>query len=210
MCVFLKPKTGIFIETSAKARMPHPFLSYLQLFGNIPAEDAELILTRLEERTYKEGDRLFRSGHICREMFFIACGVLRIVTVNDSGNEVTYFFSKENQLCTLLNSFNKETIAEESIVAATDVTVSAISRTALLELYRQLPYLEDCIEAITRQRLLDKIETRNAYLGQDAAHRYRLFLIREPDIALRVSLSDIASYLGITPQSLSRIRRTTR
>jgi CRP-like cAMP-binding protein len=67
--------------------------------------------------------------------------------------------------------------------------------------------LKSLIDEINQQRLLEKIKTRNAYLGLDSAARYRLFLNTQADIALRVSLTDIASYLGITPQSLSRIRK---
>jgi CRP-like cAMP-binding protein len=63
------------------------------------------------------------------------------------------------------------------------------------------------IDQITQQRLLDKIQLRNSYLGKDAATRYKLFMTQQSDIALRVSLQDIASYLEITPQSLSRIRK---
>jgi CRP-like cAMP-binding protein len=67
--------------------------------------------------------------------------------------------------------------------------------------------MNELIDRITYQRLLDKIQIRNAYLGQDSATRYKLFMEQEPDIALRVPLKDIASYLEITPQSLSRIRK---
>ena len=73
-----------------------------------------------------------------------------------------------------------------------------------------MPYLKELINGITTQSLLEKINVRNSYLGEDAATRYRNFLMRQPDIALRVSLSDIASYLGITQQSLSRIRKNMR
>jgi CRP-like cAMP-binding protein len=55
-----------------------------------------------------------------------------------------------------------------------------------------------------------KIQLRNTYAGTDASARYQLFLELQPDISLRVPLNDIASYLGITPQSLSRIRRNIR
>jgi len=80
----------------------------------------------------------------------------------------------------------------------------------LFDLYEKLPYLKELITGITTQSLLEKINVRNSYLGEDAATRYRSFLMRQPDIALRVSLSDIASYLGITQQSLSRIRKNMR
>ena len=57
---------------------------------------------------------------------------------------------------------------------------------------------------------MEKIATRNAYMGEDATTRYLKFIQRQPEIALRVPLSDVASYLGITQQSLSRIRRNIR
>jgi CRP-like cAMP-binding protein len=73
-----------------------------------------------------------------------------------------------------------------------------------------LPYLKQLIDQITQQALLDKIDLKNSYLGHDSTCRYKIFMTRQPDIALRVPLSDIASYLGITPQSLSRIRKNIR
>ena len=143
-------------------------------------------------------------------MFFICKGVLRIMVADENRNEVTHFFLKENQFCSILNSFNNQVIADESIQAACDVEVLALSRSALDGLYLQLPYLKPLINQITHQALLDKIAVRNAYLGQDSTTRYKTFIMRQPEIALRVPLSNIASYLGITPQSLSRIRKNIR
>lgn len=187
--------------------MNNPLISFLQLFHPVPEADQELVLKAFTAKAFREGDYLFRSGNTCREMFFICKGVLRILVQNDKGNEVTHYFLKENQFCTILNSFTKQVTAAESIQAACDAEVLAISRNKLLALYKQLPYLKSLIDQIIQQGLLDKIQIRNLYLGQDSTTRYKLFMIRQADIALRVPLSDVASYLGITPQSLSRIRK---
>jgi CRP-like cAMP-binding protein len=187
--------------------MDNPLIFYLQLFKPIPEEDQPLLTESFERRAYKEGDTLFQGGNICREMFFIARGILRILAANVKGQEVTHYFLSENQFCTILHSFNTGVMAEETIQAACDAEVLVITRSRLLELYKRIPYLQNLIDLITQQRLLDKIQIRNAYLGQDAQTRYKLFMMRQPDIALRVSLKDIASYLEITPQSLSRIRK---
>lgn len=104
----------------------------------------------------------------------------------------------------------KETIADENIVAACPTEVLSITKAGLLALYKKLPYLEKLIDQITQQALLDKIKIRNTYLGYDSSTRYKLFLIQQSDIALKVSLSDVASYLGITQQSLSRIRKNLK
>lgn len=187
--------------------MPNKLISYLKLYHQISAAEEQYIVKAFNPKMFKEGEALSQPGSISKELFFIVDGVLRIVIRNEKGNEVTHYFLKENQFCTILNSFHKQIPAEEYIQAACNCEVLGISRTALLKLYEQVPNLKTLIDQITQQALIDKINIRNAYLGQDSANRYRLFVARQADIALRVSLTDVASYLGITPQSLSRIRR---
>jgi len=186
------------------------FINFLCLFKNIPPADIAIIEQELTYRKVAEGEVLFSEGHVCREMYFICKGVLRIVAQNEKGSKMAYFFLKENQFCSILNSFNNDTPAAEGIEAACDAEIIVIKRQKLLALYQKLPYLKELITGITTQSLLDKIQVRNSYLGEDASTRYRNFLLRQPDIALRVSLADIASYLGITQQSLSRIRKNMR
>ncbi len=186
------------------------FINFLKLFKNIPEADVAVIEQALAFRKVAEGDVLFTGGQVCREMFFICKGVLRIVAQNEKGNLVTYFFLKENQFCCILNSFNNNIPATEGIEAACDAEIIVIKKQKLINLFEQLPYLKELINGIVTQALLEKIQIKNGYFNEDAATRYRNFLMRQPDIALRVSLSDIASYLGITQQSLSRIRRNVR
>ncbi|PSL32176.1 CRP-like cAMP-binding protein [Chitinophaga ginsengisoli] len=187
--------------------MDNQLLNHLQLGKSLSASDQGVILDAFEHRTYKEGATLFQSDHICRQLFFVCKGILRILVQNENGHEVTHFFTSENRFCTILNSFINQVIAHETIQAACDAEVLCIDRAALMELYEQYPALKTAIDQSIQKTLLEKINTRNAYLGYDSSERYRLFLERQPDIASRVPLGDIASYLGITPQSLSRIRR---
>jgi CRP-like cAMP-binding protein len=197
------------IGNSAKfAEMANELITFLQLFKPIPEEERTIIASCFTRKVFPEGDYLFKGGRISHELFFVCTGILRIEAINEKGIEVTHFFVKENHLCTILNSFNNQLPADESIRAACDTEVLAITKTRLLALYQELPYMKELIDRITQQRLLEKIRTRNAYLGQDSATRYKRFMEQEPDIASRVPLKDIASYLGITPQSLSRIRRS--
>jgi CRP-like cAMP-binding protein len=186
------------------------FVNYLKLFKNIPQGGIDIIEQELVYRKVTEGEILLNEGQVCKEMFFVCKGVLRIVALNEKGNKMAYFFLKENQFCSILNSFNNNVPAVEGIEAACDAELIVLKKQKLLSLYEKLPYLKELITAITTQSLLDKIQVRNSYLGEDAASRYRNFLMRQPEIALRVSLGDIASYLGITQQSLSRIRKNVR
>lgn len=187
--------------------MDNQLLNYLQLGKILSEEDQSVILDAFEYRTYKEGETLFQSDHICRQMFFVCKGILRILVQNEHGAEVTHYFLAENRFCTILNSFIKQVVARETIQAACDAEVMCIDRSALMELYSKYPALKTAIDQSVQKTLLEKINTRNTYLGYDSSARYRLFLERQPEIATRVQLGDIASYLGITRQSLSRIRR---
>jgi CRP-like cAMP-binding protein len=188
----------------------HQFITYLEQFRPIPAHDQAIIASAFTFKHIQEGDYLLQPGNVCRERFFINKGVLRITVQTEKGSEVTHFFLKENQFCTILKSFNEQIPATEGIQAACEAEVLSISYAKLLALYDQLPYLKELIDQITAQALLDKVTLRNSYLGLDSTGRYNLFLKQQADIALRVSLGDVASYLGITQQSLSRIRKNLR
>jgi len=188
--------------------MSDPLIRLLSSFRHITLAERELITSSFEWRSYREDAVLTVPDRICKELFFICEGVLRIMSCNDKGVEVTHYFLGEDRFCTILNSFNNNVPAAESIQAACDCKVLAVSRSSLGTLYGQLPWLQPLVTAIQQQALLDKIAIRNAYLGYDAAKRYELFVSLQADVATRVSLNDVASYLGITPQSLSRIRKS--
>lgn len=190
--------------------MPNRLIAFLQQHRFLSADEQALITAAFEQRHYKEGEALFKAGHVCRELFFICDGVIRITVTNQKGVELTHFFLKEDSFTTILYSFNNETIADESIQAACDADVLAISKSKLLILYNKIAVFKELIDQITQQKLMDKIKIRNAYLGEDSETRYHLFMQQQPDIVRRVPLKDIAGYLGITPQSLSRIRKNVK
>lgn len=186
-----------------------PLLDFLQGFSNIPDADKERISQNTSFRSVKEGTVLLQDGKRAKEMFFVCNGILKIVSTNEKGSPVTLFFIRENHFCTVLNSFLNNVVSTESIVAACDTELIIFAKQDLHRLYETIPYFEALIKNITHQALLNKLQVRNAFMGEDATTRYQKFMKDHPEIALRVSLSDIASYLGITQQSLSRIRRNT-
>lgn len=187
--------------------MIQPLLDYLSQHHTIPPADQERISAIAQPRHYREGDILSPQEHTCRQLFFIVNGVARITTTLADGQTAILFFVRENKLCTILKSFLHQTIAQEGIAAACDLDVIVLPREDLYALYKELPYLQTLINQITQQTLIDKISLQSGAAGMDAAARYQYFLQHMPDVATRVSLTDIAAYLQITPQSLSRIRK---
>ena len=187
-----------------------PLIAYIMSQRPLTEEEKAVIASHFQAGDFKEGDYLFRGGRVCNQFLFIVSGIVRMVAVNDKGVEVTHFFVHENQFCTILASFNNETIAEDSIQCCSPVTVLSIEKERLLTLYARLPFMEGLITQVNQERLLEKIRLKNIYSGEDSTGRYRLFLKEQPEIANRVPLGQVASYLNITPQSLSRIRRRLR
>jgi CRP-like cAMP-binding protein len=190
--------------------MENQLLAYLQLLIPIPPEHRSIITEKFEYKSFAEGDYLLEAGKICREMFFVCNGVLRIMSINEKAVELTHFFYKENNFCSILQSFNDEIATNAAIQASCNAEVLVISKSRLLELYKQLPYIKGLIDKLNQQHLIDKVNIRNTYLGEDAESKYKMFITQNPQIALRVPQSHIAAYLGITPQSLSRIRKNIR
>jgi CRP/FNR family transcriptional regulator, anaerobic regulatory protein len=183
------------------------FHDYLQSQHPIAAADWDLLSAGLHLRTVKEGTVLLPEGKVAKEIFFVSKGVLRLVKHADSGENITLFFLKENKCATILDSFSRETAAMYGLEAASDAELVVLHKEHLLQVYKKIPYLESLVANINQQVLIEKVQTRNEYAGLDATQRYRHFIQREPDVASRVSLGAIASFLCITQQSLSRIRK---
>lgn len=187
--------------------MIEQFLSFLRSIDKFTAEDAAVIEQYSQRRSVKEGEMLLKEGHTAKQLLFICAGVLKIVSVNEKGHDVVHFFLKRGQFCTMLHSFTNNVPANEGIVAACDAELIVLNKDALQNIYAKVPHLQTLIETVTHKGLVDKIAIKNSYNGKDATERYKTFLHLQPEIAQQAALGDIASYLGITIQSLSRIRK---
>lgn len=187
--------------------MLEQFCNHLDLFHKISSEDKNSIAQYLDYKTVKEGEVLIEENKIANEIFFVCNGVLKIASVSDKGNHVIHFFFGENHFCTILKSFTENIVSQDIVQAACDSEIIVLERSKLDSLIKDLPYFKPMLDTIFQQALLNKVELRNFYLGTDATSRYQKFIERQPNIASRVSQTDIASYLGIAKQSLSRIKK---
>ena len=181
-------------------------MTALEQFGPIPTKDHPRIVAAWQPYKVAEGQFLVPPHTICEKLFFIQEGVLRIVLQPVRGRETTYAFVSENQFSTILAGFNHHKSANTGIQAACASQLLVINRSQLADLFQQLSYLPDLFAQLIQAALQQKIRTQQAYMGQPARAKYELFLHHEADIAPRIPQHMIASYLGITPQSLSRLR----
>jgi CRP-like cAMP-binding protein len=150
---------------------------------------------------------LLKEGQICSALYFVNQGFLRFFVVGENGKDTTKFFTPEHQLFTSQQSFSTQTPARENIEALEDSSLLVLSHTALQTVYEEVPQWHTFI-----RRLLQEVNVMTEELYMEsititAEERYRKMLQEEPHIALRTPLKHIASYLGVTPESLSRIRK---
>ncbi|WCT13276.1 Crp/Fnr family transcriptional regulator [Mucilaginibacter jinjuensis] len=174
----------------------------------IPKDEQVLIANSFSIKRFKSSDWLIKPGTIARQLFFINNGVLKITLPHPHNKDVVYFFLKEHQFMTFLYSMYGNVPAVQGLQAACVAEVMMINYEQLTDLYRQLPYLRALIDEIAQLSMAEMVTIKNVYMFGEASDKYQNFLQRQPDVAKRVALNDIASYLGITPQSLSRIRRS--
>ena len=180
--------------------------SNIQSLITISPEEKEIISSLFKEKTYKKGDFFLAEGQICKHVGFVAKGLMRYY-INHDGEEKTYAFSQENQYVSNYESFLPQKPSSKIIQALEDSHVFIISHSDLQILYAKVRegerYGRIAIEAVFLQMLIDI----NSFYTETPEVRYEGFLKNHPDLQQRISQYHIASFVGVKPQSLSRIRK---
>jgi CRP-like cAMP-binding protein len=178
----------------------------------IPAACAGLepTLAHVVTRNLRKGEVFLEQGKIARQAAYIESGILRTAYVNAKGDDVTSCFCVANSLTTSYRSFVTQTASEFAITAMEDTTLLVIDYEAMQRLL-----IEDAVWAQIGRRIVEeeyfKQEKYAALLQNDAAKAKYLDLMRhQPQIIQRVPVHYIASYLGVTRRTLTRIRQAIK
>lgn len=147
------------------------------------------------------------EGETSRYLYFVEKGALRSYTVDKEGNEHVIQLVVENHWVGDLYSFITQVPGNINIYAIEDSEVLSMSYADLEELYEQIPSLERHFRQLFQRAYVNLQQRYSSALSDHAENRYRLLIHEHPQIAARIPLLYIASYLGITPESLSRIRK---
>jgi CRP-like cAMP-binding protein len=154
-----------------------------------------------------KGDFLIKQGKVCDQVAFVVSGKLRNFYIDDAGNEVTCFFVTADSFVSAFTSFLTNTPTHENISALEDTVLRVISKKDIEELSVLIPKMQ-IFRRIIAENLFIIMEKRIMMLQSQSAHeRYEKMLKENPEILLSVPLQYTASFLGITPQHLSRLRK---
>ncbi len=184
----------------------NPVIQHLKNYYPL-SEAAEIALSRhLAVSDFSRNEYLIKKGRVCQHFYFLESGALRgFYHLNDK--EITHWFGFENDFITSFHSYMTGQPAVENIQFLENSTLWAISKRELAALFDEYHVIERLVRIIYEQYYM-RLEERyvNAQF-KTAAELYADLIDRTPHILQRVPLGQISSYLGITQETLSRIRK---
>ena len=175
-------------------------------FGVVETDDLNTIVSFFQTTTMKKGDFLLKSGTRCNELTFVHSGLLRMFATTDT-KEVTQWISTKGYFTGDLSSFIFETPSHLAIQALADAEISTISKENYKRLGDLLPKWHE-FEKLFLARCFITLEQRVfSHLSMSAEERYQAFFEQNAALFNQVPLQYIASMLGMTPETFSRIRK---
>lgn len=180
-------------------------LSYISTLIPISKELEKEILSVSKTISVPKNTILIKEGERCKNLFFMNKGLMRGF-YHDEGKEITHWFAKEEEFATSFYSFITNEPSPEIIETIEDCELTRITHEDLQNLYKDFPETERIGRIITETYYIDLEERFLNNQFKSAKERYQNLLEKNPSLIQRASLGQIATYLGITQETLSRVR----
>ena len=159
----------------------------------------------LKVKELKRKDHFLKQGEVCRHIGFIVKGYVRLYFLVD-GEEVTKDFNFENAFCGSYASFSLQQPSRFNVVAMENTTLYLLGRDELFSLYEKYPSMQKFGRLAVEHMFIRKELREASFLLDSAEERYHQAIANEPQLLQRVPLKYLASYLGVTAETVSRIR----
>ena len=173
----------------------------------LTTEETRFFLSLLKPLTLKSGEFLIHEGSICKNESFVTGGCLKAYYEDNDGVEHVQDFLVEEWWADDLYSFLTQTPSKSNVKAIEDTDVLQISKEDLETLYQKVPKFERFFRLLFQRAYISQRDQINQMLSVPAEERYIEFLKRKPYALKRFSQKDIASYLGVTPQFFSTLKK---
>jgi CRP-like cAMP-binding protein len=187
--------------------MKEQIKTYFSRYVNFSNSEIDEFYSKLVSQTFQKRDYILREGQICKSNYFIINGLVRSFYIDDKGNEKITQFALENWWVTNMESFINETPSFSTIQAIEKTEVLIISKEKLEKLYISIPKLERLFRIITENMLIAIQRKNDIYFQMKSKDRYTSLINHFPNFIQRVPQYMIASYLEITPEYLSELRK---
>lgn len=181
-------------------------ITNLGKYVTLTSEESDVIRSLFTYRKFRKRQYIQQAGEVTRLETFVVKGITRTYEVDDAGQEHVVQFGLEDWWVGDLYSFLTEAPTTYNIDCLEDTEVLQITKQDLEQLYLRVPKMERHFRILVQNAFIASTKRLSSSLAKSAKERYEEFIKRYPHIEQRVPNHQIASYLGITPQSLSRIR----
>ena len=169
--------------------------------------ERDLFLSSVKSKRFSKKEIVVRQGYRCNQLYFVDAGSLRAFNINEEGKESTIMFAIQDWWITDMNAFANKLPALLSIQAIQDSQLTVIEENILERLFKEIPKLERFFRIIFQKayireqlRVLDNI-------SRTTEQRYDRFKKKYPNIVEQITQKQIASYLGVTPEFLSAVKK---
>ncbi|KAA9353222.1 Crp/Fnr family transcriptional regulator [Larkinella humicola] len=184
-----------------------PLIDHFESYIPFNESEKHLLPERVNQRAIQRRQTLLQEGFPCKHYSFIVEGCFRMFAVDQKGTEHNLQFAAENDWIADLGSFHSGQPSGLFIEAIEPSVVLQIEKQDLYFLYTNLPKLDRIFKVIIENKYVELQNRVLQTISSTAQERYLTFLAQYPKLALRLPNTQIASYLGITPEFLSKIRK---
>lgn len=185
-----------------------PLLEHLVKTFPLNEEEIEQVRAKFHSRLYRKRQFVLQEGDVCTQFNFIVRGCLRSYKIDEKGSIHILQFATENNWINDLGSFHQVKPSALNIDALEDTLVLQISHDDLISLYINAPKFERIFRVLVENGFIRLQERLLQNISSTAEERYQSFLELYPHLTNRLSQVQIAAFLGVTPEFLSRLRNT--
>lgn len=185
----------------------HSILSNISKHISLSEKDADIFLSYLIKKEVSKKELLIQQNKECSSIFFIISGTLRAYNLNTDGKESTIMFGIDDWWITDMFSFIKKEKSLVSIEALEQTMVLELKKNDLEILYTLIPQLEKFFRILMENAYIREQYRVLQILTLTSKERYNYFISKYPSLVKKLTQKQIATYLGITPEFLSMIKR---
>lgn len=182
------------------------FASHINANKNFTQEELTLVRSLSITKKLRRKQLLLHEGEVCKYKTFVIKGLLRTYRLRNDGTEVVMRFAPENWWCVDPESYNTQEPSKYNIEALEDTDVIMWTHDDLGQLLKTIPALKDLVEKLMERTISETQKRILMNISYTAEEKYDEFVNTYPDVFRRVPLHMVASYLGVSRETLSRVR----